>query len=60
MTPETVRYFGLMLACQARIEGMKAANAQVDPQASELPYGEQAFGYESAELERLALAVIQQ
>lgn len=60
MTPETVRYFGLMLACQARIEGMNAANRQAMALGHSLPYVDQDFRYEAAELERLALEVIQQ
>lgn len=60
MTPETVRYFGLMLACQARVEGMKAENQQRISNGDALAYSEKDFGYEAAEMERLALQVIQQ
>lgn len=60
MSPETVRCFGLMLACQARIDGMKAANSAVDPIADHLPYGELHFYAEAANLEHLAMEVIKQ
>ena len=60
MTPETARCFGLMLAAQARIEGMKAANAVVDAQAYPLPYGKEDFDYEAIALEQLAVQVVQQ
>lgn len=60
MTPETVRVFALVVAAQARIEGMKAANAVIDPIAYPLRYDENAFFNEAAYIEQLSIQVINQ
>jgi hypothetical protein len=59
-TPETARCLGLIAACNARIEGMKAANAKWALSKVSPLYEEADFFNEAAELERIAMEVINQ
>lgn len=49
----TVRALGFILACYARVEGMKANNQQADP-AGGGQYQEEAFYHEAAQMEIIA------
>jgi len=60
MTPETCRCFALIVATQARIEGMKAENAHRLECGNSIAYGEEAFNIEAFQLEQLAIQVINQ
>lgn len=60
MTEVTVRHLALILAASARVEGMKASNQQRSVLGESAGYTEQDFGYEAAELGRLAYSVVQQ
>ena len=54
MTEYDVKRLALVLSIQARIEGMKLCNAQIDLMAYPPKYTEQDFRNESYELEKLA------
>lgn len=60
MTPQTVRIMALITAAQARIEGMKAANAEREANGYAPAYDGDAFFEEFSRLELLANEVIQQ
>lgn len=60
MTPQTVRIMALITAAQARIEGMKAANAEREANGHAPAYDGDAFFEEFSRLELLANEVIQQ
>lgn len=60
MTPQTVRIMALITAAQARIEGMKAANAERAANGYVPAYDVDAFFDESSRLELLANDVLQQ
>lgn len=60
MTPETCRCFALIVAAQARIEGMKATNIERQENGHALAYDESAFNLEAFSLEQLAIQVINQ
>ena len=60
MTPETARCFALIVASQARIEGMKVANIVSQSAGRALAYNESAFDVEAFHLEQLAIQVINQ
>ncbi len=60
MTPETCRCFALVVAAQARIEGMKATNIERLANDYALAYDETAFNVEANFLEQLAIQVINQ
>jgi len=60
MTPQTARCYITALACMARIEGMKAANAYRDRRQESQAYGEDAFAFEAQQLEVLSIEVINQ
>lgn len=60
MTPQTAHAFALMLACQARIAGMQAANQQRLMLGLSTAYDEEAFFAEAYALENIADGVIQQ
>ena len=58
-SPQVAHALALIAAAQARIEGMKVANASIDLQAYPPKYDEDDFMYEAQELELLAGRVIQ-
>lgn len=60
MTTRTVRIMALIAAAQARIEGMKASNAEREANGYALAYDGDAFFEECRRLELLANEVIQQ
>lgn len=59
-TPQVAHALALIAAAQARIEGMKVANAQRLANAESAAYSEQDFMYEAQELEALAIRVLQE
>jgi len=59
-TPQTARALLLLAAANARIEGMKAKNAEREANGYAFAYGEESFFYEAQELEKLAHEVINQ
>ena len=60
MTPQTARCYIAALAIVAKVEGMKAENAYRQNRREVIAYAEEAFMYEAAELQRLAVEVINQ
>lgn len=58
-TPETVRVFALIVAAQARIAGMQAANIQRQILDQSMAYDSDAFFEEAYGLEQLSIQVIQ-
>ena len=59
-SPQVAHALALIAAAQARIEGMKVANAQRLANAESAAYSEQDFFYEANELEALAVRLLQQ
>lgn len=59
-SPQVAHALALIAAAQARIEGMKVANASIDLRAYPPTYSEQDFMYEAQELEALAIRVLQE
>lgn len=59
-TPQVAHALALIAAAQARIEGMKVANAERLANAESAAYSEQDFMYEAQELEALAIRVLQE
>lgn len=53
-TPQTAATLCFMAAAQARIEGMKAKNAEREADGYALAYDDDAFFTEAAQLEQLA------
>ena len=53
MDTATVRALGFILACNARVEGMRAANLHAERTDAPL-YDEQAFMAEAAQMESIA------
>ena len=60
MTPQTAYAFALIVAAQARIEGMKAKNIERQEQGYALAYNEDAFYHEATGLEQIAISVLNQ
>jgi len=54
MNHHAIANLARILACNARVEGMKAENAHRDACGQSVAYGEEAFLAEANELERLA------
>jgi hypothetical protein len=59
-TSQTVRALALIIAAQARIAGMQAANLDRQMQGYSLAYSEEAFFQEAGSLEQIAVEVINQ
>ena len=59
-TSQTVRALALIIAAQARIAGMQAANLDRQMQGYSLAYSEEAFFQEAGSLEQIAEEVISQ
>lgn len=55
MTPETCRCFSLIVAAQARIEGMRAENTARQQRGESMAYDDKAFFVEAMENELAAL-----
>ena len=60
MTTYTVRALGLILACNARVHGMVAANKSREVSGDSMMYSEDQFQAEASEMEQIAMDVIQQ
>lgn len=58
MNPQTVRCFIAALACLARIEAMKAANAHREQRGESQAYSEDEFCHEAQQLELLSIEAI--
>ena len=54
MNEQTVRALGFILACNARVEGMKSHNLHVQHVGGSDFYDEQAFFHEAAQMEIIA------
>jgi hypothetical protein len=54
MNDETVRALGFILACNARVEGMRAMNMQRSATGDSMAYDEQEFFHEAAQMEIIA------
>ena len=59
-TPQTARALALIAACQARVAGMVAENQNRMVCDNCISYGQESFLVEAADLERLAIEVINQ
>lgn len=58
-SPQVAHALALIAAAQARIEGMKVANASIDLRAYPPKYDADAFFIEAQQLEYLAASVVQ-
>lgn len=54
MNEQTVRALGFILACNARVEGMRAANQQRAATGDSMAYSSGDFDAEAAQMERIA------
>jgi hypothetical protein len=54
MDEQTVRALGFILACNARVEGMRAANQQREHLGESMAYTEHDFSVEGFEMENIA------
>jgi hypothetical protein len=54
MNEQTVRALGFILACNARVEGMRAANQQRAAVGESMAYDSHDFDAEAAQMERIA------